>query len=130
MVKTIKQRNGEIKRKAKKFNCGGRPKGTTLALDEDIIYKMASEDATVSEIASYFRCDRDTIYARYSDTLKRGREAGTVSLKRKLFEIAVAGQGNLSALIWLTKNTCGYRDKHPDEVDGSVVYNVVLNEQP
>ncbi len=105
-----------------------RPKGQPKKiLDEAILLKMAAEDCTVSEIASELDCHRDTIYANYSDILKKGREQGNCSLKRKLFELAMTGCVPL--LIWLSKQRLGYRDKQPDEAT-QVNFNVYTNEVP
>ena len=105
-------------------NKGGRPK---KMLDEARIIELASIDATVAEIASDLGCNPDTIYARYSDTLKKGREKGNISLKRKLFELAMSG--NPSLLIWLSKQgRIGYRDRPIEEDQKAPQINVVIHE--
>lgn len=88
---------------------------------------MASHHCTLAEISAELNVNPDTIYVRFSDKLKRGRDMGNVSIKRKLFEKAM--QGDMSALIWLSKNHCGYRDKQPDEMT-QITYNVYVNEVP
>lgn len=102
----------------------GQPK---KILDEDMLFKMAADDCTVFEIASVLGCSRETIYANYSDTLRRGRDEGNCSLKRKMFEIAMSG--NVTMLVWLSKQRLGYKDKQPDEAT-QVHFNVFMNEVP
>lgn len=105
-------------------NKGGQPK---KMLDEALLKKMAAEDCTVAEIAATLGCHRDTIYARYSDVLREGREEGNSSLKRKMFELAMSG--NVQMLIWLSKQRLGYKDKQPEEAT-QVHFNVYMNEIP
>ncbi len=106
------------------INKGGRPK---KMLDEARLMEMAAEDCTVAEIAAEMDCHIDTIYARYSDALKKGRDKGNCSLKRKLFELAMSG--NVPLLIWLSKQRLGYRDRQPDEAQQTTI-NVYTNEVP
>jgi|SRR6185436_15659552 len=102
----------------------GRPK---LEIDPDAVYSLALIHCTVDEIASVLKCNRDTIYARFSDVLRAGHEAGQMSLKRKMHEKALAGDTQL--LIWLSKQRCGYKDKQPDEAT-QTNFNVYVNEVP
>lgn len=102
----------------------GQPKKT---LDEERLIEMASHDATVEEIGAELGCHKDTIYARYSDVLKKGRLQGNMSLKQKMFQLAM--EGNVGLLVWLSKNRFGYRDKPEDEAT-HVTFNVLINEVP
>lgn len=108
--------------KAPKKN--GRP---LAIIDEAKLVEMAAEDCTVNEIAAYFDVNPDTIYSRFSELLKKGRDKGNASIKRKLFEKAMIG--DMSALIWLSKNRLGYKDKQPEEAT-QVHFNVYVNEVP
>ena len=105
-------------------NKGGQPK---KMLDEARLIEMASHDATVEEIGAELGCHRDTIYSRYSDTLKKGRLQGNISLKQRMFQLAM--EGNVGLLVWLSKNRFGYRDKPEDEAT-NVTFNVLINEVP
>jgi hypothetical protein len=107
-------------------NKGGRPKAV---VDEQRLEDLAAINCTVQEIADVERVHVDTIYARYSDILRRGRSRGSRSLKSKLFEKAMAG--DMSALVWLSKQQCGYREpqKLPEEAT-LIQYNVYVNEVP
>jgi hypothetical protein len=103
-------------------------KGRPLAVvSEKTVEDMASWDFTVEEIAAQTGVCEDTIRARFSAALKRGRDHGKGSLKHRLFMKAM--DGDISALIWLSKNRLGYRDKQPDEAT-QVHFNVMVNEVP
>jgi hypothetical protein len=86
-----------------------------LELDEDQIEKLAAIMCTMEEIASVVECSVDTLERRYAEVIKRGRERGKMSLKRKQYETAM--KGNVSMLIWLGKQHLGQRDKSKDEID-------------
>ena len=102
----------------------GRPEAV---IDEEKLEELASMDYTMEELAAEFNVHLDTIYARFSESLKKGRLKGNGSLKRRLFQ--KAQDGDMSALIWLSKNRFGYRDKQPDEAT-QVHFNVYVNEEP
>jgi hypothetical protein len=108
-----------------KKNKGGRPK---LEIDTELLRELAMMHCTVEEIAAHFRCSRETIYARFSDVLREGKEDGKCSLRRLMWKSANAG--NIHMQIWLSKQLLGYRDKQPDEIDTNIVYNVNVKEIP
>lgn len=103
---------------------GGRPKSN---IDPDQVLKLAQIHCTATEIASVLGCHRDTIYARFSDVLRKGHEEGQMSLKRKMHEKAMSG--DTSMLIWLSKQRLGYKDKQPEEAT-QIHFNVHVNEVP
>ena|ERR1700678_1166582 len=105
----------------------GRPGRPLAVVDEKRLEDLAAINCTVEEICAVENVHIDTIYARYSEVLKRGRAKGCRSLKSKLFEKAMGG--DTSALIWLSKNQCGYRDKPPEEAT-MIQFNVYVNEVP
>ena len=76
----------------------GRP---PLELDEVVIEHLASIHCTMIEIAAVCKCSVDTLENRYSDIIKKGRQSGKMSLRRKMFELAM--KGNTGLLIWLSK---------------------------
>lgn len=86
----------------------GQPKAI---LDEAEIERMASEDATAEEIASFFGVSKDMLYhhRNYFDAMKRGRDKGNTSLKKLGFEIATQDR-NVNMAIFLLKTRCGYND--------------------
>ena len=102
----------------------GRPKAV---IDEKRLAELASLDYTMEELAAEFDVHLDTIYARFSEPLKKGRLKGNGSLKRRLFQKAM--DGDTSMLIWLSKNRFGYKDKQPEEAT-QVNFNVYVNEVP
>ena len=75
-----------------------RPK---LEIDEDQVRKLALIQCTMNEIAAVMKCSVDTLERRFADIIKEGREQGTMSLKRKQYEVAMGG--NVTMLIWLGK---------------------------
>ncbi len=70
---------------------------------------------TGDEIATVVGCCRDTLYARFSDTLKKGQDQAKASLRRMQWKAASAG--NVTMLIWLGKNLLGQSSNH--EIKGS-----------
>jgi hypothetical protein len=112
--------------KLEAFKRRGRPK---LRLDEGELFKLAQEDCTVGEIAARLNCHVDTIYKSqvYFDILQKGRENGNASLKRRMFEVALSG--NVTMLIWLSKQRLGYKESQP-EIAQQLNFNVTLNEIP
>lgn len=78
-------------------------------IDPAKVELLAGCGCTVEEIAAKLDCSRDTLYERFSDNLKKGREAGKSSLRGKQFEMAM--KGNVPMLIWLGKQLLGQRDQ-------------------
>jgi len=72
---------------------------------------------TQEEIASFFQCSADTIdrackthYKKnFAEIFKQKRGIGNVSLRRKQYEVALAG--NVTMLIWLGKQYLGQTEK-------------------
>jgi hypothetical protein len=111
----------EIKKKL------GRPFGIKLQLDTKAIEEMSSKGFTVAEVAAHMGCNPDTLYVNYPENLKKGRDIGNGSVKRRLFQLCE--EKNLGAIIWYMKNQCGWKDKQPDELENTVI-NVKINEVP
>lgn len=105
-------------------NKGGRPKKD---IDPNLVYDLAKIHCTKEEIAIIVGCHVDTLYARFSDVLRKGDEEGKNSLKRKMYEVAM--QGNVQMLIWLSKQRLGHKDRQPEEAPNTVI-NVQINEVP
>lgn len=83
-----------------------------LDLDETQIEKLASINCSLAEIAAVMGCSVDTLSLRYTEVIKKGRENGKSSLKKKQFEVAM--KGNVTMLIWLGKIILGQRDPASD----------------
>ena len=79
--------------------------------------KLCAIHATLRELAGWFECSEDTIETRvreefgmnFSEYQVQRQAPGKMSLRRKLFEMAQ--NGNMTALIWLSKNHLGMADK-------------------
>lgn len=85
----------------------GRPKKD---LDPEIIKNLAAINCTMEEIASVMGCSKDTIERRFAAIVKEGRDTGKVSLRREMWK-AVKEKGNITMMIWLSKQLLGYTDK-------------------
>jgi hypothetical protein len=71
--------------------------------------KLAAINCSLDEIATIMKCSVDTLGRRYADVIKEGRDHGKMSLKRKMFDLAMGG--NVTMCIWLSKQLCGYTEK-------------------
>ena len=60
-------------------------------------------------MASVLGVSVDTLQRRFAAQIKDGRAEGKMSLRRKMWEMALGG--NVSLLIWLSKNELGMSDK-------------------
>lgn len=84
----------------------GRPK---KIIDAETVEKLAALNCSSEEVADWFGVDKRTIERRFMSQLKKGRSNGKISLKRKMFEMAIGG--NCTMAIWLSKQMLGYTDK-------------------
>lgn len=82
-----------------------RPK---LEIDEDQVLKLAGINCSLAEMAAVLNCSSDTIERRFAEVIKKGRETGKMSLKRKQWELAMSG--NVTMLIWLGKIILDQKD--------------------
>lgn len=93
---------------------GGR---RAIDINEEEFEKLCAIQCTVEEIACWFRINKDTVDAwckrtygaGFSVVYEQKRKDGFVSVRRGLFQLAL--KGNLGALIYLSKNYLGMRDK-------------------
>lgn len=111
-----------INQKTKK-KMGRKP----LEIDEKLVFDLAKIHCTYNEIASVCQCSVLTLSRRFDALIKRGYEESKSSLRRQMFK--VAERGNVSMMIWLSKQHLGFRDKQPDEV-AAVSFNITINEVP
>ena len=86
---------------------GGRPQKD---IQPEMVEKLASIGCTVDEIATVLGCCRDTLYARFSDSLKKGQNQAKVALRRMQWQSA--SSGNVTMQIWLGKNMLGQSSNH------------------
>jgi len=93
---------------------GGRPKKD---IDFDLLDRLLQIQCTLRECADFFGVSEDTIERRvrektglsFAEYSAQKKEKGKISLRRKQFEVALAG--NVSMLIWLGKQYLGQKDK-------------------
>ncbi len=83
-------------------------------IDPEQVKKLAAIQCTMIEMAHVLSCSVDTLENRFSDIIKEGRSQGTMSLKRKQYEVAISG--NVSMLIWLGKQHLGQVEKQTVEI--------------
>ena len=102
-------KNDKIKTKNKiKTQSIGRPK---KELDKDVIAKLSQIGCTQEEIGSCVGISARTLQRRYADLVKENKNIGKASLRKKMWDKAMRGQGNDKLLIWLSKNELNMRDK-------------------
>lgn len=78
---------------------------------------LAAINCSLEEIASVIDCDVRTLTRRFAQVIKKGRDQGKSSLKRKMWDIALGG--NVTMCIWLSKQMLGYTDKKDIGIDHS-----------
>lgn len=78
-------------------------------IDIDQVKKLAAMNCSTAEIGSVLGCSADLLQRRFAAALKEGRDLGRMSLKRKMFDTAM--NGNVTMMIWLSKQMLGYTDK-------------------
>lgn len=78
-------------------------------IDPKQVESLAAINCTVEEIASVLGCSKDTLERRFAAVIKKGKENGRSSLRRMMYEKAKGG--NVTMMIWLSKNMLGYSDK-------------------
>lgn len=92
--------------------------------------KLCSLHCTLVEIAEWFDCSEDTIERacvrergeKFAEIFKKKSSKGKISLRRKMFEIAMGG--NVGMCIWLSKQHLGMSDKQ--DVRSEVTQDVRL----
>lgn len=97
-----------------------------IVLDENLVLNLAKIHCTNEEIAAVCNVSVDTIERRCAGIIKKGKEQGRSSLRRKQFEIALGG--NVGMLIWLGKQHLGQRDKSELELQERPVDNAEVQE--
>lgn len=79
-------------------------------IDPEQVRKLALINCSYSEIALIVGCEESILHKRFSSVIEEGRAHGKSSLKRKMWQVAM-DQGNVSMLIFLSKQMLGYADK-------------------
>ena len=96
-----------------------RPK---VKIDLGELEKLCGMQCTIDEIAAFFGISSRTIERRrkvekFRAIMDNAYAKGRVSVRRALFKLA--GQGNVAAAIFLSKNLLGYRDVVNTELTGA-----------
>lgn len=86
-------------------NMGRPPKD----VDERLLVELARIHCTHEEIASILGISPDTLTRRFAEVIKAARDEGKMSLRRKMWQLAL--DGNTTMLVWISKNELGYSDK-------------------
>lgn len=86
-----------------------------IDIDADQVGKLAAINCTMIEIASVVGCSVDTLERRFADIIKEGRAKGRSSLRRYMWE--AVQKGNITMMIWLSKNMLGYGDRVINETN-------------
>lgn len=81
-----------------------------------LLEKLAEINCSYEEMSSIMEVDESTLSRNYAQVIKKGRDKGKMSLKRKQWEVAMSG--NVSMLIWLGKQLLGQTDKN--EITGNL----------
>lgn len=93
----------------------GRP---LKKIDPDQVRRLAMINCTMVEIAAVVGCSVDTVERRFAEIVKEGHQQGKSSLKRMMWEACT--KGNVSMMIFLSKQMLGYSDKVEQKVDATV----------
>jgi len=94
-------------------NKAGRPK---LELDEEQVYKLASLNVTVKDMADVLGCSKSALENNYLDVIDQGRANLRASILRKQYEVGITDK-NVTMLIWMGKQHLGQADKKAVEID-------------
>lgn len=95
----------------------GRPR---KEINIELFESYCSIQCTELEIAHLFKMSVDTLEARvkehygetFSEVYKSLKVPGLMSLRRKQFQVALEGKGNVGMLIWLGKQYLGQTEKN------------------
>jgi hypothetical protein len=82
------------------------------------IKTLAMINCSYAEIAAVVGVNESPLTRRYAQVIKEGREQGKSSLKREMWRAAI-DKGNITMMIFLSKNMLGYSDKVETKTDGS-----------
>jgi len=84
-------------------------------IDPEQVKKLAAINCNFDEIAAVMSCSVDTLQRRFAALIKEGRDQGRMSLKRKMWETAM--NGNVTMMIWLSKQMLGYTEKIEEKTE-------------
>jgi hypothetical protein len=102
---------------------------TKIQVDFELVEKLATEFNTKDDIAEILGCSVDTLDRRikekygcgFAALYKKGTAKGRKSLRARMYELAMAG--NVTMLIWLSKQYLGHTDKVESQQTSSEKYS-------
>jgi hypothetical protein len=98
------------------------PKG--LGVDLVLMEKLAAIHCTNTEIAAMLGCDHSLLSKpKYSIIIAKGKEKGKLTLRRKMFETAM--NGNVTMMIWLSKQLLGFTEPKIEHELGSATQQLI-----
>lgn len=108
----------------------GRPK---KEIDVENFEKLCGLHCTLSDIAGWFNCSEDTIYrfckeqydSTFAEAQRKHAAPAKVSLRRAMYEKAMGG--NVTMMIWLSKQYLGMTDKVESVVESTENKKLVIN---
>ena len=80
-----------------------------IKLDINQLSQLAAIGCTMIDISNIIGVSVDTLERKYADVIKKGKEQGKMSLRRKAF--SMSQEGSVPMTIFLLKNLCGMTDK-------------------
>lgn len=102
------------------------PRGK-IDIDEELVAELAEIHCTDVEIGHIVGCSPKTLTNRFSDILTKGRSTGKRRLRRKQYDLAVAG--NAVMCIWLGKQELGQADKQETKIDAKISWEDMVKER-
>lgn len=98
-----------------------------IEIDFDQLEKLCALQCTLKEVANFFECSEDTIMRRvreetgldFATFFSQKSEKGRVSLRRKMWEMAL--KGDRVMLIWISKQHLGFSEKVDQKVEATTV---------
>ncbi len=94
----------------------GKPK-KVKDVDRDLVWKLATLQCSLKEIADQFNMTPETLNRNFGDLIEKGRSVGRKSLRRAQFEKALNGDSKM--LVWLGKQYLGQEDNPNNGEDTS-----------
>ena len=86
----------------------GRP---TKDIDQKILANLSQIGCTQEELGSILGVSARTLQRRFADLIEVNKNKGKASLRKKMWEKAMKGNGNDKLLVWLSKNYLNMVDK-------------------